>query len=425
MNLCLNRYSVVDLILVFLMGAVLGGCKSTQGASISGSALYLEKIALPPNATFEATLEEVSRIDSPAKILGKVVKSSFGQVPVYFTITYDQDSLIPGPFSDFPLHFLGLLPGNNCENQYQLDLFSNNAYFLRAVCFKDGESQKTSDDIGRWSYDEATKELILSGDREGKDFFAVLDSKTIEKLTSEGVQINSTLNFKLEDSRTAKTIEPRVFMHGMYQYTADEAIFRECLTGFKLPVVFEGDHAALERAYLGSHIEPGSPLKVHLDGSIVQRQVTDGTGTKAHLLVDHFIKTIPRETCGNPYSTASLTNTYWRLTELNGLAVGRMTPMLREAHLVFHNEHKGVKRVAGSTSCNSLSGTYKLVGHEIYLDQEPLAMTMMACPEGNIEKEFVTMLKEVKGWKISGEHLVLFGDDELQILGRFEATYLR
>lgn len=53
--------------LVWRLGLVLLVLSSGKifAASITGSAAYRERIALPPDATLEATMEDVSRVDAP------------------------------------------------------------------------------------------------------------------------------------------------------------------------------------------------------------------------------------------------------------------------------------------------------------------------------------------------------------------------
>lgn len=63
---------------------------------IRGSALYRERIALPPHAVFEARLEDVSRADAPAPVLGRGSIEPAGQVPIPFTIPYATDELRRG-----------------------------------------------------------------------------------------------------------------------------------------------------------------------------------------------------------------------------------------------------------------------------------------------------------------------------------------
>ena len=48
-----------------------GGCMSNAAPSesnLTGTATYRERIALPPGAVFEATLEDVTRADAPADL---------------------------------------------------------------------------------------------------------------------------------------------------------------------------------------------------------------------------------------------------------------------------------------------------------------------------------------------------------------------
>lgn len=56
---------------------------------VTGSVLYRERIALPPDATLQVQLVDVSRMDVPAVVLGEQVISPTGQVPIPFEIAYD------------------------------------------------------------------------------------------------------------------------------------------------------------------------------------------------------------------------------------------------------------------------------------------------------------------------------------------------
>ncbi len=346
---------------IFGLFSVLLSFPATAGENmITGQAFYKERIVLPPNAVFEAVLEDVSRMDVKAPVLGRVTVEPAGQVPIAFNISYNSDEIKPGhrynvrgrimvdgklmfitdtihpvltdnvqddvslsmkmirrapqktqqtkkqprsvaPFTDLPLHFLGLLPGANCHGQYQLDLLPNQTYFLRRKCFKEGKQElNPSDDIGRWHINPENRQLVLTGGDEAPLLFSIIDSNTIEKRALNGGTINSSLNYRLETSKTAKTLEPELLLQGMYQYMADAALFQECLTSIKLPVVFEADHAALEAAYLKSVVRPGETLKIHIEGAIVQRPVIDGQGLNSQLLVKRFIRILPGKSCQNP-----------------------------------------------------------------------------------------------------------------------------
>jgi len=66
----------------------------TATASVNGTATYRERMALPPGAVFEAVIEDTSKADAPAVILGRSEVTSI-QVPVSFSIAYDPAKLDP------------------------------------------------------------------------------------------------------------------------------------------------------------------------------------------------------------------------------------------------------------------------------------------------------------------------------------------
>ena len=62
--------------------------------TINGTATYRERMALPPSAVFEATLEDVSRADATADVLGRARIESPGNPPFHFSINYDPVQII-------------------------------------------------------------------------------------------------------------------------------------------------------------------------------------------------------------------------------------------------------------------------------------------------------------------------------------------
>lgn len=63
--------------------------------SVDGTATYRERIALPPDAVFEATLEDVSRADAAAIVLGRSRTEQPGNPPFSFSIPYDPTRIQP------------------------------------------------------------------------------------------------------------------------------------------------------------------------------------------------------------------------------------------------------------------------------------------------------------------------------------------
>ena len=58
-------------------------------ALVKGSTTYRERIALTPDAVFEAMLEDVSKADAPAMVVGSVRIDKPGQVQIRFEIPFD------------------------------------------------------------------------------------------------------------------------------------------------------------------------------------------------------------------------------------------------------------------------------------------------------------------------------------------------
>ncbi len=75
------------------LAAVMGNALAQS--SVTGTASYRERIALPPDAVFEATLEDVSKADARAEVLGRATIERPGAPPFRFTIDYDPARIEP------------------------------------------------------------------------------------------------------------------------------------------------------------------------------------------------------------------------------------------------------------------------------------------------------------------------------------------
>jgi putative lipoprotein len=63
--------------------------EQAMAQTIQGTATYRERMALPPGAVFEATIEDVSRADAPASVIASARVPTPGNPPIAFTIAYD------------------------------------------------------------------------------------------------------------------------------------------------------------------------------------------------------------------------------------------------------------------------------------------------------------------------------------------------
>jgi putative lipoprotein len=66
-----------------------------HAGSLSGTAAYRERIALPPDAVFEAVLIDTAIADIPARELGRVRLQPAGQPPFRFSIPYRDSDVTP------------------------------------------------------------------------------------------------------------------------------------------------------------------------------------------------------------------------------------------------------------------------------------------------------------------------------------------
>lgn len=116
---------------------------------------------------------------------------------------------------------------------------------------------------------------------------------------------------------------------------------------------------------------------------------------------------------------ASLTNTYWKLVELDGepAALGAGG---RELHIVLTSEENSVR---GFSGCNRFTGGYEVNDNQLRFKE--LASTMMACMEVmELEQRFLVNLEGTMRFTIRGYSLALYSGDERLIL-RFEAVALQ
>ena len=118
-------------------------------------------------------------------------------------------------------------------------------------------------------------------------------------------------------------------------------------------------------------------------------------------------------------STASLTNTYWKLTELDGARVSMAPEQEREVRITLDDNGK----VTGFTGCNRVMGGYTVAAEVLRFTQ--LAGTRMMCPPPAMQLESAVLanLNSVTGFRIEGEQLILLKDGAP--VARYESVYLK
>jgi len=330
-----------------------------RAGSLAGAATYRERIALPPDAVFEAVLIDTAIADAPARELGRVRLQPAGQPPFRFTIPYRDGDVTPagrysvratvregerllfttdtftpvlngGPSQPLSLKLvavqtgrpplppfaLGRLPASwrgdlafaGGPSRWQVDLSADGSFQLRQT-FLDRPAPNRFDDIGRWRIEPGSNRLMLRGGREAPLFFQPLEGgAALAKLDLQGEPIRSRQPDQLKRLATPQPIDPRLHLAGMFRYLADAATIRLCATGARLPVAMEADYRRLERAYLKAQPagRTGQPLLVNLEGLITNRPSAEpGQPPQRTLVVERFVGVHPGRGCPQPNPSAS------------------------------------------------------------------------------------------------------------------------
>jgi heat shock protein HslJ len=122
--------------------------------------------------------------------------------------------------------------------------------------------------------------------------------------------------------------------------------------------------------------------------------------------------------CGRMTHPGELTNTYWKLTELDGQAI--VVGTAREPHLRLRDD----SRVDGFTGCNSFSGMYQRAGDRLTFGR--LVTTLMACTDPALsrqEQRFLQVLASVDRATAVGDQLTLYAKD--RPVARLVAVYFQ
>ena len=96
----------------------------------------------------------------------------------------------------------------------------------------------------------------------------------------------------------------------------------------------------------------------------------------------------------------------WGLLELNGEEVE--VSKLARSPLIDINTLR--KRFQGSTGCNSFSTTFSYSDEGAFKVDFPFAMTKMACPDYDIENDFLKALESVDSYQVNGVDLLLISN---------------
>ncbi len=438
-------------------------------ARLTGTASYRERVALTPDAVFEATLEDVSRAGAPAVVIGRTRMQQPGQVPIRFAIDYDPGRIVethaytvrgtirrdgqllftstlansvltrghghivtllllavPGsdseetasPFGSLPATFRGALPCADCAGlELQLQLLTGGGYLMKSTWLRDAQDVSTYE-VGAWRLTPDGRTLSLDGGADARTQWAVADARTLRRIDRDR-PADAGPAAELTRSDAPAPMEPRLRLRGTFRIVDGEPRFRECRSGIEWPVLQGDDYASLERAYVRQRRAPGADLLVTLAGRITTRPRPEATGMEPALRVERFLTAPPGESCAERSFSQGLENTRWRPIRVGGITVV-VRDAQREPWIMFDPKSR---RATGSGGCNRISGGYD--AGETALRIGPIASTRMACPgTERVEAAFIHALEKTARYRVSGRMLELL-DASGASLARLEERNLR
>ncbi len=207
----------------------------------------------------------------------------------------------PPGLGEVPVTFSGLLPCAECAGeQLVVTFFPDGSFRLRSTFQDDtGTGVGVYHDLGRWTRD-ADQALWLDNAAGAPRVFRELSPGVLEVLDGEGGQAAGAPLPELRLQPAIDRVEGPMPLRGMYTYFADAALLEECHTGRRFPVVIDGAHLELERAYLENRPGPGEPLLVTLEGRFELREPEPGAPAREHVRVVEFEEVWPGQSCDEP-----------------------------------------------------------------------------------------------------------------------------
>jgi putative lipoprotein len=113
----------------------------------------------------------------------------------------------------------------------------------------------------------------------------------------------------------------------------------------------------------------------------------------------------------------TLTNTYWKLVELNGAAVAPGEG--KELHMIL----RGEDQVGGYAGCNQFTGSVTVTGDGLSFG--PIASTRRMCADAMQQEDaFLQALENAQRFSISGEDLAIENAGG-EVTMRFIAVYMQ
>jgi len=341
-------------------------------------------------------------------ILFTISSCSTKQVPIEPEITYDYS--IGGPFVS-AVTYTGVIPCDHCEQvDITLNLLPNSMYQLRKIFRIKGSSPKIESQIGKWVYLPKDNLLILGKQRGLLKTYVVENNNKLLFVEWEGTGNASQIQYELVRSAEIDPFEDVVKFKGIFGVVNSVGTIKECSTEQNFDVRGGKEFSTLLQNYMNTPHIRGRSLLVSIAGKIVQ-----GENNQPEVLVEQFRKISPDRNCQGDKIKSSLTGTFWRLFEIDGMEVTKSTDG-KSTHLILDSD----RSFTAYAGCNKITGSYLIKGDNFLLKRKP--NIRLACPGGiSLESKLIKALDSSEWIRVEDGILELM-DETDQVRARFHSS---
>lgn len=314
---------------------------------------------------------------------------------------------------ELPATFTGQIPCDDCDRvDIDLKLRPDSLYQLRKTYISGQKTEKVDAQMGLWRFSPDENLLILGKAKGLLKTYVVVGNDELKFLEWEGTDNVTQIHYRLVRSAGQDAFEDVVKIRGYFRARDGRAYFTECASGTRFEVEQTGDSATTYQNYMNTPHDVDEPMLLSILGSV--QTGFDPQTDQDTIVIDQFRRFYPNRDCDGNMIRASLTGTYWQLSEIDGTQVVQ-DDVKDMVYLNFNPD----KSLDGFGGCNRITGTYLIQGDVVLFNRG--AMTRLACREGmDAENRLLDLLDAAETYRIEDDMLMLMDQNE-QVRARFVA----